>query len=217
MCHALFLVFGENPFWSLIIYYWHLLTIPVTNVYQIILKGYLGVISSLIACFNYLLPPNQDERISLLVTTFLAIVVFVLVVLEMVPEESDSVPLFCKLCTSITTPPYNHQITKLKTYKCKIFSMRNNWLSSFPRQPKLLAESHSENLKRLGEANFRVGFPKGNPLFFVMSHWRWSYGVLLENSALLLYNSLISTKANVDYLISGERGVKYLWDIKWKM
>ncbi len=39
---------------------------------------------------------ERDERISLLVTTFLAIVVFVLVVLEMVPEESDSVPLFCE-------------------------------------------------------------------------------------------------------------------------
>ncbi len=46
------------------------------------------------ACVRF--ATERDERISLLVTTFLAIVVFVLVVLEMVPEESDSVPLFCE-------------------------------------------------------------------------------------------------------------------------
>ena len=51
---------------------------------------------SLIACLSYLLPPDGGDRIALLVTVFLSIVVFVLVVLEIVPEESDTLPLFCK-------------------------------------------------------------------------------------------------------------------------
>ena len=50
---------------------------------------------SIIGCLSYLLPPDDTIRIELLVTVFLSIIVFVLVVLEIVPEESDTLPLFC--------------------------------------------------------------------------------------------------------------------------
>ncbi len=49
---------------------------------------------SIIACLCYAIPLHGGERINLLLTTFLAIMVFVLVVLEIVPEESASLPLF---------------------------------------------------------------------------------------------------------------------------
>ncbi len=51
---------------------------------------------SIIACLCYVIPPQGGDRINLLLTTFLSIVVFVLVVLEIVPEESDTLPLFSK-------------------------------------------------------------------------------------------------------------------------
>ncbi len=49
---------------------------------------------SIMACMCYAIPPQGGERINLLLTTFLAIMVFMLVVLEIVPEESASLPLF---------------------------------------------------------------------------------------------------------------------------
>ena len=57
-------------------------------------------------------------------TTFLAIVVFVLVVLEMVPEESDSVPLFCEYyirCHKTTSDIFIYWIT---FHKLKMFSSK---------------------------------------------------------------------------------------------
>ncbi len=49
---------------------------------------------SIISCLCYAIPPQGGDRISLLLTTFLSIVVFVLVVLEIMPEESNALPLF---------------------------------------------------------------------------------------------------------------------------
>ncbi len=51
---------------------------------------------SIIACLCYAIPPQGSDRISLLLTTFLAILVFVIVVSDIVPAESDTVPLFSK-------------------------------------------------------------------------------------------------------------------------
>ena len=56
---------------------------------------------SLIACLCYVIPPQGGDRINLLMTTFLSIVVFVLVVLEIVPEESDTLPLFSKFLLGV--------------------------------------------------------------------------------------------------------------------
>ncbi len=56
---------------------------------------------SIIACLCYVIPPQGGDRINLLLTTFLSIVVFVLVVLEIVPEESDTLPLFSKFLLSV--------------------------------------------------------------------------------------------------------------------
>ncbi len=56
---------------------------------------------SIIACLCYVIPPQGGDRINLLLTTFLSIVVFVLVVLEIVPEESDSLPLFSKFLLGV--------------------------------------------------------------------------------------------------------------------
>ncbi len=54
---------------------------------------------------SLLLPSEEGaDRINLLLTTFLAILVFVLVVLEIVPEESDTLPMFCEcLCRVLQT------------------------------------------------------------------------------------------------------------------
>ncbi len=49
---------------------------------------------SIISCLCYAIPPQGGDRINLLLTTFLSIVVFVLVVLEIMPEESNALPLF---------------------------------------------------------------------------------------------------------------------------
>ncbi len=49
---------------------------------------------SIIACLCYVVPPHGGDRITLLLTTFLATMVFVLVVLEIMPEESTTLPLF---------------------------------------------------------------------------------------------------------------------------
>ena len=56
---------------------------------------------SIIACLCYAIPPQGSDRISLLLTTFLAILVFVLVVLEIVPEESDTLPLFSQFLLKV--------------------------------------------------------------------------------------------------------------------
>ncbi len=56
---------------------------------------------SIIACLCYVIPPQGGDRINLLLTTFLSIVVFVLVVLEIVPEESDTLPLFSKFLLKV--------------------------------------------------------------------------------------------------------------------
>ncbi len=56
---------------------------------------------SIIACLCYAIPPQGGDRINLLLTTFLAIVVFVLVVLEIVPEESDTLPLFSQFLLEV--------------------------------------------------------------------------------------------------------------------
>ncbi len=51
---------------------------------------------SIFACLCFVIPPQGGERINLLLTTFLAILVFVIVVSDIVPAESDTVPLFSK-------------------------------------------------------------------------------------------------------------------------
>ncbi len=56
---------------------------------------------SIIAYLCYVIPPQGGDRINLLLATFLSIVVFVLVVLEIVPEESDTLPLFSKFLLEV--------------------------------------------------------------------------------------------------------------------
>ena len=76
---------------------------------------------SIIACLCYTIPPQDSDRISLLLTTFLAIMVFVLVVLEIVPEESDTVPLFSKFLLKVILLNMGHIF--YCTFVCGLHSM----------------------------------------------------------------------------------------------
>ncbi len=56
---------------------------------------------SIIASLCFIIPPQGGDRVSLLLTTFLSIVVFVLIVSGIMPEENDSVPLFSQFLLTV--------------------------------------------------------------------------------------------------------------------
>ena len=76
---------------------------------------------SIIACLCYAIPPQGGDRISLLLSTFLAIAVFVLVVLEIVPEESASLPLFSRFLLMVML--LNMLQLVYCTFVCRLQSM----------------------------------------------------------------------------------------------
>ncbi|XP_065657572.1 neuronal acetylcholine receptor subunit alpha-9 isoform X2 [Hydra vulgaris] len=64
--------------------------------YKIILPG---VLISLLSCFSFILPPSTGERTGLVITNFLSLSVYVLIVSDSVPPSSDTLPLLVKFYT----------------------------------------------------------------------------------------------------------------------
>ena len=62
-------------------------------IFNLILPG--GLIA-LLSCFSFFLPPLTGERTGLIITNFLSLSVYVLIVSDSVPPSSDTVPLLVK-------------------------------------------------------------------------------------------------------------------------
>ncbi|XP_057299811.1 neuronal acetylcholine receptor subunit alpha-7-like isoform X2 [Hydractinia symbiolongicarpus] len=58
-----------------------------------------GVLIAVLSCFSFLLPPLSGERTGLIITNFLSLSVYVLMVSDSVPPSSDSIPLIVRFYT----------------------------------------------------------------------------------------------------------------------
>ncbi|XP_065657580.1 neuronal acetylcholine receptor subunit alpha-10 isoform X2 [Hydra vulgaris] len=62
-----------------------------------------GVLIALLSCFSFFLPPMSGERTGLVITNFLSLSVYILIVSDSVPPSSDTVPLLVKFYTILVT------------------------------------------------------------------------------------------------------------------
>ncbi|XP_012562789.1 neuronal acetylcholine receptor subunit alpha-10 isoform X1 [Hydra vulgaris] len=58
-----------------------------------------GALIAILSCFSFFLPPLTGERAGLVITNFLSLSVYVLIVSDSVPPSSDTVPLLVKFYT----------------------------------------------------------------------------------------------------------------------
>ncbi|XP_057299806.1 neuronal acetylcholine receptor subunit alpha-10-like [Hydractinia symbiolongicarpus] len=58
-----------------------------------------GVLIAVLACFSFLLPPLSGERTGLIITTFLSLSVYVLMVSDSIPPSSESIPIIVRFYT----------------------------------------------------------------------------------------------------------------------
>ncbi|XP_047123166.1 neuronal acetylcholine receptor subunit alpha-10 isoform X1 [Hydra vulgaris] len=84
-----------NPYVSLT-YKLHFQRRAKFYLFKIILPG---VLIALLSCFSFILPPLSGDRVGLVITNFLSLSFYVLIVSDFVPPSSDTLPLLVKFYT----------------------------------------------------------------------------------------------------------------------
>ena len=80
-----------------------------------------GILIAFLSLFSFYLPPLSGERVGLIITNFLSLSVYVLMVSENTPPSSESVPLLVRLVNGFlfkTISKCSFEISKAASWYC---------------------------------------------------------------------------------------------------